>query len=278
MINWLASYPKSGNTWMRLLLAAYYNEVDEPLDINKGGITNGIASSRQRFDELLGVDSAHLTPSEVEILFPVVFEEMAKVCQTPQWIKVHDAQGRTAEGRWLFPPSASRRAIYLIRNPLDVAVSRAFHDGHEDMEMAVATLCNPDAAVGGGGKQQLRQFLGDWSHHVRSWVDQEEIPVLVVRYEDMLGNTARELMRVIAFAFPDEPIDPAKIENAVAQTAFGRLQAIEADRGFREKTPKQKSFFREGKAGGWREHLSAEHIARLTDCHGDMMRRWGYIE
>lgn len=278
MINWLASYPKSGNTWMRLLLAAYYNEKDDLLDINTAGVTNGIASSRRRFDEILGVDSADLTQGEVACLLPHVFEEMTRFHRLPQWIKVHDAQTLMDDGRWLFPPSASRKAIYLVRNPLDVGVSRAFHDGHEDMTMSIDKLCDPAAAIGGGGKQQLRQRLGDWSHHVESWVDQTAIPVLVVKYEDMLADTARELARVISFVFPDEAIDPARIENAVAQTAFGRLQTIEASEGFREKTPRQKSFFREGKAGGWKDHLSPEHVDRIIHCHGKVMRRCGYID
>lgn len=263
---------------MRLLLAAYYNEKDDLLNINSAGITNGIASSRRRFDEILGIDSAHLTQGEVAYLLPYVFDEMTKLHRAPQWIKVHDAQAQADDGRWLFPPSASAKVIYLVRNPLDVAVSRAFHDGHEDMAVAVAKLCDPDAAIGGGGKQQLRQWLGDWSHHFESWVDQTAIPVLVVRYEDMLEDPARELARVISFVFPDEIIDPARIENAAAQTAFDRLQAIEASEGYREKAPRQKSFFRQGKAGGWTDYLSPEHVARIIHSHGKVMRRCGYID
>lgn len=278
MINWLASYPKSGNTWMRLLLAAYYNEKDDLLDINTAGVTNGIASSRRRFDEILGVDSADLTQGEVACLLPHVFEEMTRFHRAPQWIKVHDAQAMMDDGRWLFPPSASRKAIYLVRNPLDVAVSRAFHDGHEDMAKSIDKLCDLDAAIGGGGKQQLRQWLGDWSHHFKSWVDQIAIPVLVVKYEDMLADTAGELARVISFVFPRDVIDLARIENAVTQTAFGRLQTIEASEGFREKTPRQKSFFRQGKAGEWRDHLSPEQVDRIIHCHGKVMRRCGYID
>ncbi|PLK22583.1 sulfotransferase [Porphyrobacter sp. TH134] len=278
MINWLASYPKSGNTWMRMLLASYFDETDHELDINKLAMTNGIASARMRFDEILGIDSTHLTDEEIKSLLPLVFEQIVQPGGAPQWIKVHDAQARTPTGQWLFPPSASGKAIYLIRNPLDVAVSRAFHDGHEDMAVAAAMLCNPHAAVGGNGKPQLRQFMGDWSHHVSSWIDQPAIPVLVVRYEDMLDDAARELTRVIAFACPDTPIDPARIAKAVADTAFDRLQAKEDQDGFKETTPKQKRFFRSGKAGGWAQHLSPEQAARIIACHRVMMRRFGYIE
>lgn len=276
MIDWLASYPKSGNTWMRLMLANYFSETDDPHDINQPGVTNGIASSRWRFDELLGVDSAHLTDSEIDLLLPRVFEAMVAQSPARQWIKVHDAQRRLADGHWLFPPHVTGTAIYLVRNPLDVAVSRAFHDGHGDMDKAVAMLCNPAAAVSGGGKMQLRQLMGDWSHHVNSWARQAALPVRVIRYEDMLADPGRELAGAIAFARPDEPVDPKRIERAVTHTAFDRLQAAEAEHGFRETTARQERFFRNGKAGDWVNHLSSHHVDRLWQCHRDTMQQFGY--
>jgi aryl sulfotransferase len=277
VIDWLASYPKSGNTWMRLLLSNYFSETDTPHDINEPGVTNGIASMRWRFDEILGVDSAHLTDAEIMALQPRLFESMVAQYPEPQWIKVHDAQARLANGEWLFPPHVSERIIYIIRNPLDVAVSRAFHDGHGDMEKAVAMLCNAKTTISGGGTTQLRQFLGDWSHHVRSWVDQDAIPVLIVRYEDMLGDTAHELERVIAFARPDAGDDSARIEKAVAHSSFAALQATEAKKGFREAAARQDIFFRSGMAGDWVNHLTDAQAERIRDEHGAVMQRFGYV-
>jgi aryl sulfotransferase len=276
VIDWLASYPKSGNTWMRMLLANYYSEHDQPHDINAPGVTNGIASSRVRFDELLCLDSSILTDDEVARLQPHTFEVLVELYPAAQWMKVHDAQRRSADGTWLLPPHVSGRAVYLIRNPLDVAVSRAFHDGHGEMHKAVTMLCTPDAAVAGGNSAQLRQVMGDWSQHVASWVDQDDIPVMVVRYEDMLADTARELARVIAFARPDDVIDQARLAQAVGNAAFDRLQAAEAEQGFREVGRRQERFFRSGKAGDWVNHLSAEQVDRICSTHGAMMRRFGY--
>ncbi|MEO5705627.1 MAG: sulfotransferase domain-containing protein [Alteraurantiacibacter sp.] len=276
MIDWLASYPKSGNTWMRMLLANYYREDDQPHDINAPGVTNGIASSRMRFDELLCLDSTIMTDDEVAQLQPHVFDVLLQLSPVRQWMKVHDAQVHRADGTWLLPPQFSGSVVYLIRNPLDVAVSRAFHDGHGDMDKAIAMLCAARATIGGGGKTQLRQTLGDWSHHVTSWVDQDAIPVTVVRYEDMLADTAGELARVIAFARPDEVIDEARLEQAVANAAFDKLQAAEADKGFREVGSRQDRFFRSGTAGDWVNHLSAEQVDRIIEAHGPTMARFGY--
>ena len=275
-IDWLASYPKSGNTWLRILLANYFCESDDPHDINKPGVTNGIASHRWRFDELLGLPSSDLTPEEIMALRPFVYEILVAEEPRRHWIKVHDAQRRLADGRWLFPPSVSGVAIYLIRNPLDVAVSLAFHDGHEDMRRSVAKMCDEDAILGGGKSVQLGQFIGSWSHHVESWVDQTEIPVLLVRYEDMLADTAHELARIVQFARPELPVDDDRIAMAVENARFDRLQEIEAARPFRETPPRARRFFRQGLAGGWRNHLSEVEVRRLVDRHCQVMARFGY--
>jgi aryl sulfotransferase len=275
-IDWLASYPKSGNTWMRLLLANYYSEKEEPHDINKPGVTNGIASSRFLFDNHLGINSSDLTDDEAMGLMPDLFLQMTQASDTKHWMKVHDAQAKLPDGRWLFPPEATGGIIYIIRNPLDVAVSRAFHDGHGDMEKAVNMLCDPKTAISGSSKNQLRQIMGDWSHHVKSWVDQDAIRVLIVRYEDMLQDTARELARVLKFARGEVPVNAARVEIAVRNTAFETLQAAEAKSGFREGTAKQQQFFRNGKAGDWVNHLSPAQAERIRDVHSKEMGRFGY--
>lgn len=276
MIDWLASYPKSGNTWMRMLLANYFNESDQPHDINATGVTSGIASARMRFEEILGLDSTVLTEDEVARLRPHALAALLELDPGPHWIKAHDAQMQLPQGDWLFPPALTNSAIYLIRNPLDVAVSRAFHDGSEAMDKAVDMLCNPAAKLAGGRHTQLRQHLGDWSQHVRSWVDQAAIRVMVVRYEDMLADAAHELERVIRFARPDEAIDQARLARAVDAARFERLQAAEQEKGFREVGRRQQRFFRSGRQGDWRNHLSEAEAGRICTAHGAMMARFGY--
>jgi hypothetical protein len=275
-INWLASYPKSGNTWMRLLLANYFSEKEEPHNINKPGVSEGIASSRWLFDNHLALSSTDLTDDEAMQLRPDLYVQMTHASERHHWMKVHDAQARLPDGRWLFPPEATGGIIYLIRNPLDVAVSRAFHDGHGDMEKAVAMLCDPQRQVAGSEKGQLRQIMGDWSHHVSSWVDQDAIPVLVVRYEDMLEDAGRELRRVLAFARNHEKIDQARIDFSVRNASFETLQATEERDGFRELTKRQARFFRSGKAGDWVNHLTAQQVSAICQLHGGTMRRFGF--
>lgn len=275
-IDWLASYPKSGNTWLRLLLANYFSEADDPHDINAPGVTRGVARSRWLFDNVLGLSSSDLLPHEALALQPHVFDILACRNTAPMWLKVHDRQQRLDDGRWLFPAAASGVAVYIIRNPLDVAVSNAFHDGHGDMERSVAKLCDPGVTIGAQASSQIPQSLGDWSAHVSSWVDQPDIPVLVVRYEDMLADTADALTRVIAFARPGTVVDRHRIDQAVRHCRIEALQSAERERGFREAPHQTTPFFRSGRAGGWRAHLSAAQAGRIRSAHRSAMRRFGY--
>lgn len=275
-IVWLASYPKSGNTWMRLLLAHYFNETDTPHDINAPGVTNGIASSRARFDELLGISSSDLTDDEARGLRPALTRLVHAENGGVQWVKVHDAQELLPCGDRLLPPDVSIGAVYLVRDPRDVAVSRAFHDGHEDMERAVEHVCNPRQKLSGGRKTQLLQFMGDWSHHVRSWLDEAGMPVLMIRYEDLLADTALALRRVLTFALPRHTIDAGRVDEAVRATAFETLQQAELETGFRERTARQQRFFRNGKAGDWHNYLTPEQAQRICEVHGAIMNRLGY--
>ena len=273
-IDWIASYPKSGNTWMRLLLTAYFAD-DGAYDLAAALTARG-ASSCRLFEDALGISCDDLLPQEARILQPAMYRVLAARYPEGLWLKVHDRQAMLGEAGWLFPPEASGSAVYIIRNPLDVAVSNAFHDGHGDMDRAVAKLCSADTRLGGRGDQQLAQYPGDWSDHVRSWVDQRDIRVLALRYEDMLADAGAVLARVIGFARPQVAIDPGRIARAVALSRFDALQAAEDRRRFGETPDGTVRFFRQGKAGDWRHHLSPAQVTRLCLQQGDVMRRFGY--
>ena len=109
-----------------------------------------------------------------------------------------------------------------------------------------------------------------------SWLEQTDIPVLLVRYEDMQADAAAVLRRVLDFA--GRPATEDEIRRAVAYASFDELRRQEDDRGFRE-APRPWSggtFFRRGEAGAWRDELTAEQVARIEAAHAGMMRRLGY--
>ncbi len=275
---WLASYPKSGNTWVRVLLANALRQNTEPADINALGRWS-IASSRELFDEAAGVEASALPDDLVLRLRPATYRYHARRETTTPWVKVHDAWRRLPDGQPLFPRDITAGAVYIVRNPLDVAVSYAHHWGLAGEE-AVAALCNPAHTVSvsdHGVAEQLPQWLGTWSQHVRSWVDESGLPVHVVRYEDLLGDAAAVLAGLVGFL--GHTVDSERLERAVAWSSFAQLQRQERERGFGEQSAAAPGrFFRRGQSGAWRDELPEPQVARLVAMHVDVMRRFGYVD
>ena len=276
-IYWLASYPKSGNTWFRLVLANYREGGEEPVEINALR-TGPIASSRIWVDDVAGFDTADLTQSEIESLRPHVYRWTASETAEPGFHKIHDAYRPGRDGSAVLDRESSLGAVYILRNPLDVAVSYAAHNA-VDADTAIAQMGDPEHALARSGKalpEQLLQFVGSWSHHVLSWLDGAEVPVHLSRYEDMLSRPAETFGAALSF-LGLEP-EPSRLRRAIDFSQFDRLRRAEGENGFRERPWKAERFFREGRSGGWRRHLSASQVARIVADHGSVMERFGYLD
>jgi len=275
-IYWLASYPKSGNTWLRALLTNYLRNAEEPADINDLDFS-GCGFMSKDFDEQLGIDSGDLTPRQINIYRPRVYEQIAAETTAPLFLKVHDAFELNAEGHPIFPRRATAGAIYLIRNPLDVAVSYAHHS-NKSTDTVIHLMRDDDAMLGGTetAAGQLPQKVKSWSSHVCSWADAPGLNVRVIRYEDMITKTADVFAEIVRFAGLE--VDESRVRKSVEFSRFEGLQAQEAAQGFREKQPTAASFFRCGRSGTWRGVLSDRQVRRIIDHHGMVMRRFGYLD
>jgi aryl sulfotransferase len=274
-IVWLASYPKSGNTWLRVFLTNLIRDGAEPANIN--ALVGGpIASSRLLFDELTGLEASDLTPQEIELLRPEVYEQLADEAEETRFLKVHDAYTYTADGRELLPRRAARGAIYLLRNPLDVAVAFAHHSCR-DLDVVIRRMADEEYAMAAGSDRlvdQLCQRLLSWSNHVRSWVE-APMPVKVLRYEDMKQQPLETFTAAARFAgLPDEP---ARVGKAMAFSDFQESQRQERESGFGEKPPQADSFFREDGWGYWRREMTPEQAARVIREHREVMQQFGYL-
>ena len=285
-IVWLASYPKSGSTWLRAVLTNYSSQNGAPASIN--ALLGSRANHRQAFDEFLGAESTNMTAAEVAHHLPRFREWLAERRWSagspvehpardgdPLVLKVHDAY-RAARGAARFPPIGA--AVCLVRNPLDVAVSYAHH-GDVPIDRIVAWM-NSDGSleshIRGGAFGRFPELLTTWSGHVSSWTEQTALPVHVARYEDLLARPRAGFAAIVRFIYLGE--DPARLHQAVERSSFARLQAQEAEFGFDEKQPTAQSFFRAGVAGSWRTALTREQVRALVDAHGEVMAKFGYLD
>ena len=280
-IVWLASYPKSGNTWLRVLLANLLSTSQRAFPLN--AVPFGFAVDDFLFGELTGVSAADCTADEVESLVPAclrVHAAKSAACGArrqyrPGLRKAHAACVSNRAGEPLFPADISAGAVYIVRNPLDVAVSWAFHAEGGDVAKSAALLNNVGAAIGGKDRMQYRTRLLDWSGHVRSW-RAAPFPVLTVRYEDLLADAVHELRRVARF-LGCEGVTEARLRQAVAWSEFKSLRRQEERDGYAgTPTTNPGLFFREGRAGGWRRALSAVEARAIVRRHWATMAAFGY--
>lgn len=285
---WLASYPKSGNTWFRMMVANLSAKDGEPIDINNPPDRGPVASARQPFEEFLLLDTSLLTHDEIDSLRPRVYEHLAShsadedsaMVEPPhvRFSLVHDAYTLTPRGEPLFAGrQGADGAILIVRDPRDVAASLANHM-RRDIDQAIGFMNNPqqEAHARPGRLYRLfRQRSRGWSGHAQSWLEQTDIPVHLVRYEDMKADTVGTLARALDFA--GEPATDADVRRAVAFADFAELRRQEQQKGFRERPVRPGGpFFRRGEAGAWRDELTAEQIARIEAAHRPMMHRLGY--
>lgn len=253
-IVWIASYPKSGNTWFRVLLHNILNNPEQPTHINELELSN-IASSRTLFDQFSGISSSDLTPKEIETLRPQVYRKLAESSDETIYMKVHDAWTLNSQGVALFPKDVTCSVIYIIRHPLDVAVSLSYHNS-EDVKTSLNKLGESSFGLCLREKRlfnQLPQKLLSWSEHVRTWVLESGLRVHVIRYEDM--HKQPETAFSEALKFLEIPHTAKDLENAIENSSMGALQKQEKEDGFNEKPINASSFFRKGVLSDWLNHI-----------------------
>jgi hypothetical protein len=267
-IIWLASFPKSGNTWIRSLLANYFQPPGKTLDINSlRQFTTG--DGRQDF-----FDKANGRPfrgQDIEDWIkvrPKVLRLIAASKPGHHFVKTHCQIAKIGPHE-LIMPEVTAAAIYLIRNPFDVALSYSRHLT-VDIDTAIDRMTDSTAIQ--GSESRIMEVIGRWDDHIRTWTNAPGLPLHVMRYEDMLSDSEKAFRMM--FNFLRIPLDNAKLVFAMDLTSFKSLQIQEREKGFRERPPNMKQFFARGVAGGWRDDLTLEQVARIRSEFLPALEKW----
>lgn len=271
-IFWLSSYPKSGNTWVRTFIM---NLLHNELDLNSLA-TGDIASSRDWVADGLGIEISELSHDEIDQLRPLAYEWLAKNTQT-RFHKIHDRYEYLPNGKALIPKEITRGVVYLVRNPLDIALSLANHSTIS-IDKAIYQLCDSRTGFCKTEKalpSQLRQNLGCWSEHVNSWLD-ADIKTLMVRYEDLHTDPEHWFSQIADFFHIDSPADRIKV--AIEASQFEILQKLEDEFGFAEKRVGVKNFFWKGLVGDWQNVLTDQQVQQVIKTNRRTMEKLGYLD
>ena len=274
-IIWLASYPKSGNTWFRSFITALYSDTE--IDINKLG-TDGIFSDKNLFENVLDVDADDVIHEQAVAFQRLVYPYTSAKSKKTMFVKIHDAYTFSkTDNLPLIPSAGTKMAIYLVRNPLDVTLSLANHVGKSLDKTIDKFITNTEGAFFKHqmlGLSQFYQPLGTWSMHVASWKQHPDFPVHFIRYEDIKAKpfeTFKAAVNAMNLPFSDE-----QIQRAINETEFEKLQKKENEKGFREKQNTSTLFFNKGEVGRWKTELTPEQIQKIRTANEPMMKAFDY--
>ncbi len=270
-IVWLASYPKSGNTWLRLFMENLFRNAQQPVPINEITVVKYGDASYSLYEQVAGRPLRGANDTELNELREPVQRFLASRPDT-SFVKTHNALMRH-DGTPLICLGHTAGAIYLLRNPFDLTVSFADHYriSHDDVIEAMASPYHHTKST----PAAIFQLLGGWTNHYRSWFGVENFNPLFMRYEDMNRDPVKTFGRFMRYL--GLPKNPERLKRAIRNSAFKELERQERDVGFKERVHEGQKFFRAGKTGGYREVLSERQIGRIIDAHGELLLEQKYI-
>ena len=167
----------------------------------------------------------------------------------------------------------------MVRDPRDVIISLSDHMGldHEQTFHHMSNSYNFEYPLT-GNKGYEKTLMGSWSDHYKSWKNFKSCKILIIKYEDMVLNELNTFTKVINYLGEIDKIEfnSDKLEKALKQTQFKKLQKLEKAEGFFEKG-KGELFFRKGKIGTWKDEVSSNLINKIEKLFKNEMEELGYL-
>lgn len=278
---WLASYPKSGNTWVRNVINAAVTGF--PPDINAAyQYVCGDHTSLYQHTAAIPVNEMKQRDF-LAYRLAALRNHIAIFGYRDTALKTHNANVSILDIP-LIPVFMTKGAVYIVRDPRDVVVSFSKHLG-KTIDEVIYFMSNENGLIK-NDNGIFAHYISSWSLHVQSWLD-ERCPMNVgcIKYEDMRISPA-ETFRKLFDCFGLEFVNDSRIEWAVKECELSRLREQENKSGFKEASKKiekfsisnkKPNFFGKGKIGGWKNVLSLEQVEKIESNHKDIMVELGYL-
>ena len=283
MIFWIASYPKSGNTWIRTLISSYYYTED---GIFKESKIHNIDQFPQKkyfkdfkYDKTIVNDTARLW---------LKAQKKINLDKKLRFFKTHNAFGNL-NGNPFTDNTNSIGAIYVVRDPRNVITSLKNHYELNDNQ-AYSWMINENNYLYDihnfkeDGYSDF-QFISSWSTNYKSWKVQKKIPIKIIKYEDLLNETYlifKDLINFINMIVNNsEQINNDKLKKVIDSTLFDKLRKEEQDKGFTEsvlsRDGKRKiPFFNLGPKNDWNKILNIKMVKQIEEVFAESMKDLSY--
>jgi hypothetical protein len=260
MIIWIASYPKSGNTWVRSFLSSYvYSnksnfEFDDLKNIKTFPGNNEINFLRRKFGNYKFIDMASHW---------AIFQKKIIIDKKINFLKTHNTLC-TINGHDFANSSNSLGAIYIIRDPRDIVVSYSHHLNlsYEETFLKMIDSRTVEKTI----DLKDRVLLGTWSNHYNAW---KNFPIkkILIKYEDLINDAHLNFKRIIYYLneLYGLPIKEEGLAKSTENVHFKNLKELEKAEGFNENPniKLNKNFFRKGRVGEWKKVLPVDLVKKI---------------
>ena len=286
MIIWLASYPKSGNTWLRFFIISLLMGEKTDLNLNHlRGIMNYPHSTH--FDDLV---SNLFNLDEISKNW-ITSQEKINSDKKLRFFKTHNMLGKY-NGYPFTDAQNTLGTIYIVRDPRNVITSVKNHYSLSSYDEAQKFIFKDDQILALSDRQkalylkskkfQLTQYVGSWKSNYLSWKNMKKNNILV-RYEDLYENSKSQFTRIADFigGLLKVKFTEAQIENAINLSSFERLENMEKENGFTESTidkdGNRNKFFFLGPKNDWRKILDKSISSEIEKKFEKEMKELKYI-
>ena len=280
MIIWLASYPKSGNTWVRLFLRSYLSKNKEEFNINQKPNDNFKINRfpNNKMLKEMQIDSGNFF--EIAKNW-ITVQEKINLNNRLNILKTHNAMCTIDKSKFTNQDN-TLGAVYIVRDPRDVAVSFSHHLGISLTDV-VDLMINEEHLISEKDfvlekKEAGSTLVSSWSNHYNSWKNYNLRKILIIKYEDLIKKTFEKFYEIVLYLNKLEKIDidVERITKSIELTKFHNLQGLEKKYGF-EETTFSKTFFREGKIGSWKKELDKDLSKKIQKAFEAEMIELGYL-